>query len=158
MENVLEQLEDKQSVAEILDVAIEFERTAMEFFTSLIPSASPRLRGLIEELAEEEEHHYQRFQMLKDDPTMLMQLTQRVIPPVSQERFQAAIEFPQLGDNPQDQDVLEYAIRREQAAAEHYALLAEQIETGPLRSLLQLLAHEEAKHKHTLESIYAQLL
>lgn len=156
--SVLDQLDSNLSVAEILDMAIEFERTAVAFFSALIPKVGPRLRGLVEELAEEEEHHYLRFKMLQDDPAMLIQLTQRVIPPSSHQRFSAAIALPELGANPTDREVLQYAIDREQSAADQYGALAAQLAPGPLRSLLELLAYEELKHKQALEGIYAQLV
>ena len=52
---------DKVSLQDILNVALEFEQTARDFYTALIPKVSKKIRYLVEELAEEEQQHYDLF-------------------------------------------------------------------------------------------------
>ena len=64
-----EQLEGKKSIAEILDVAISFEKTARDFYRDLAPlKVSKNIRFLVEDLAIEEQGHYDLFKSLKSRP------------------------------------------------------------------------------------------
>jgi rubrerythrin len=65
---------------------------------------------------------------------------------------------PDLGKNPDDQTVLQYALMREQAAMEQYTALAESTPSGPIQDLFQFLANEETKHKNELEAIYYEVV
>jgi len=54
-------LRSKTSLQDILEVAMQFEQTARDFYTDLIPKVSKPIRYLVEELAAEEALHYQQF-------------------------------------------------------------------------------------------------
>jgi rubrerythrin len=149
-----EKLQSKKSLAEILDVAIEFERTARDFYASLIPKVSKQLRYLVEELAEEEQRHFDLFSELKARPDLDKQIEALVEVPASDKRFSDAILLPDLGENPDDQAVLQYALGREHAAMEQYHSLAENTAEGPIRELFVYLANEETLHKNQLERLY----
>jgi rubrerythrin len=62
--------------------------------------------------------------------------------------------IPDLGDNPDDQSVLQYAMGREHLAMTHYRALADSTAAGPIKELFEYLANEEAKHKEELEKLY----
>jgi rubrerythrin len=64
------------------------------------------------------------------------------------------LHLPNLGEQPDDQAVLQYAMGREHAAMQHYGELAETMPAGSIRDLFQFLASEETKHKLELEKIY----
>ena len=51
------QLQSRTSLKDILSVATEFERTARDVYTALIPRVSKKIRYLVEELAQEEQRH-----------------------------------------------------------------------------------------------------
>ena len=70
----------------------------------------------------------------------------------------AAIQAPELGDNPDDQDVLRYALAREQVAIEEYAELAANTSPGPLHEVFSFLANEESRHKSELEALYYRIV
>jgi rubrerythrin len=61
---------------------------------------------------------------------------------------------PDLGDKPDDQAVLQYAMGREHLAMSHYRALADSTAAGPIKELFEYLANEEAKHKEELEKLY----
>ena len=151
-------LRQKTSVQEILDVAMQFEKTAQDFYTDLIPKVSKRIRYLVEELAAEEAMHYQQFADLMKNPDIGQQLTQRIEKPPSNGKFSDAVHAQDLGDNPDDQAILQYALSREQAAMEQYSALAEEGEPGPIRDLFSFLAMEETEHKNELEKIYYEVV
>ncbi|MEJ2621945.1 MAG: ferritin family protein [Candidatus Thiodiazotropha sp.] len=149
-----DKLKSKKSLAEILEVAIEFERTARDFYTELIPKVSKQIRYLVEELAEEEQHHFDLFSELKNRSDLEQQVQSLVEIPASDKKFSDAILLPELGDKPDDQSVLQYALGREHTAMEQYHALAASTQEGPIKELFQFLANEETQHKNQLEKVY----
>ena len=147
-------LKSKQTLSEILEAAIEFERTARDFYTDLIPKVSKRIRYLVEELAEEEQRHFDLFSELRARPDIEQQVQSLVETPASNGRFSDCIHLPDLGENPDDQTVLQYALGREHAAMEQYRSLAERTQPGPIQELFVFLANEETQHKNELEKTY----
>ena len=153
-----EKLQSKKSLSEILAVAIEFERTARDFYAGLAPKVSKQIRYLVEELAEEEQRHFDLFSDLRARPDIEQLVGQLVDVPASDKRFSDAIETPELGDNPDDQAVLQYALGREHAAMEQYGSLARSTADGPVKELFRYLANEETLHKNALEKLYYEIV
>lgn len=151
-------LSSRTSLSEILEVAIQFELTAFNFYTDLAPKVSKQIRYLVEELAAEEQQHHKLFSDLMANPDIENQLSQRVSTPPSNGRFSDAVHAKDLGENPDDQSILQYALSREQAAMEQYTSLAEQVEEGPIKDLFTFLSHEETEHKNELEKLYYEIV
>jgi rubrerythrin len=151
-------LKPLKSLAEILDVAIEFEKTARDFYTALIPKVSKQLRYLAEELAKEEQQHFDLFSEIRARPDLESQIGEMVETPASDARFSDCVHLPELGDKPDDQEVLQFALGREHAAIEQYTALAESASPGPIKDLFVFLADEETQHKVELEKIYYQVV
>lgn len=151
-------LKSKRKLSEILDVAIEFERTARDFYAGLAPRVSKQLRYLVEELAEEEQRHFELFSELRNRPGLKAQIGEMVEIPASDTQFSDCILLPELGESPDDQAVLQYALGREHKAIEQYSALAESTEPGPIRDLFKFLADEETQHKNELEKIYYEVV
>ena len=147
-----------KSIEEVLDTASRFEETARDFYTALAPKVSKRIRWLVEELAEEEQRHYDLFQELRTRYDIEDVIHERVRTPASDHRFSDCVHLPDLGDNPDDQAVLQYALGREQAAMEQYKALADSTEPGPVHALFHFLADEETQHKLELEKLYYELI
>ena len=157
-ESSYQQLASKKSLAEILEVATEFERTARDFYTGLIPRVSKRIRYLVEELAEEEQRHFDLFSELRARPDIEQQIQQQIEAPASDGRFSDAIHLPELGEHPDDQAVLQYALGREHAAMQQYRSLAQSVQPGPVQTLFEFLANEETRHKAELEKRYYEIV
>ena len=153
-----QKLQSKKTLSEILAVAIEFEKTARDFYTALIPKVSKQMRYLVEELAQEEQRHYDLFTELKARPDLDSQVQELVEVPASDKRFSDAILLPDLGEHPDDQAVLQYALGREHAAMEQYRSLAESTADGPIKELFTYLANEETLHKNQLERLYYETI
>lgn len=151
-------LASKKSLEDILRVATAFEKTARDFYSALIPRVSKRIRYLVEELAAEEQQHYDLFTKLANSPDVHEQISARVDVPVSDRRFSDYVHAPDLGENPDDQTILQYALGREHAAMEQYRDLAAATEPGPIHDLFVFLADEETKHKRELEKIYYETI
>ncbi len=151
-------LKPMKTLGEILDVAIEFEQTARDFYSGLIPKVSKQLRYLVEELAEEEQRHFDLFSEIRARPDLESQIGEMVETPASDARFTDCVHLPELGDNPDDQAVLQFALGREHAAIEQYSALAKSTPSGPIRDLFIFLADEETQHKNELEKIYYEVV
>ncbi len=150
----IQRLQSKTTLKEILEVATEFERTARDFYTDLIPKVHKSIRYLVEELATEEQGHYDLFTQMAARDDLEQQLKVEVERPASDHKFSDCIHLPDLGEQPDDQAVLQYALRREHAAMEQYHALAQGTEAGPIHDLFLYLANEETKHKNELEKLY----
>lgn len=153
-----DKIRSKKSLAEILEVATSFEQKAHEFYTALIPKVSKNMRYLVEELAAEEKEHFDLFSGLANDPAIEEQIQEKIQTPVEDHKFSDYIQLPDLGENPDDQSILQYALGREDAAMKQYQTLAETTPPGPIQNLFQYLANEEAQHKRELEKLYYEIV
>ncbi len=153
-----ERIKSKKSLREILEVATAFEKGARDFYTNLLPKVGKNLRWLVQELAEEEQRHYDLFADLARRPDLEEKLGVLVETPASDGKFSDCIHLPDLGDHPDDQAVLQYALGREHAAMEQYRALAKSTEPGPIRELFEFLANEETLHKAELEKLYYEVV
>jgi len=148
------ELRSKTTLSEVLTIATRFEETARDFYRGLAPKVSKRIRDLVEELAEEEERHVTLFTELAGRDDIADQIQTEMRRTAADSRFSDCIHLPELGDHPDDQAVLQYAMGREHAAMQHYTELAETSPEGPIRELFQFLAAEETQHKLQLEKLY----
>lgn len=151
-------LKAQTTIEDILSVAIQFEKTARDFYTDMIPKVSKRIRYLVEELAQEEQRHFDLFREMVARDDIESALQQKITVPPSDSKFSDCIQSPELGDNPDDQAILQYALQREQAAMEQYQDLANKSDSGPIKDLFQYLAHEETEHKLELEKVYYEVV
>ena len=151
-------IRSKKSLAEILEVATSFEQKAQEFYTALIPRVSKNIRWLGEELAIEEQEHFALFSTLAKNPDIAEQVKQQIQTPVEDRRFSDYIQLPDLGEKPDDQAILQYAVGREDAAMKQYRELADSTPPGAIHDLFEFLANEETKHKQELEKLYYELI
>lgn len=153
-----QRLENSKTVKEILEVAISFEKTARDFYSDLIPKVSKNIRWVVEELAEEEQEHYDQFSELATRTDLEDQLATMVPTPAADRKFSDAVHVPDLGEKPDDQAILQYAMTREHAAMEQYGELADTAPEGPIKDLFRFLADEETKHKQELEKVYYEVV
>ncbi len=107
-----ERIRSKKTLEEILEVATSFEEAARDFYTDLVPKVSKNFRWLVEELAEEEQGHYDLFTNLRKRSDIAEQIKDEVRAPVTDGKFSDAIHVPDLGDKPDDQAVLQYAMAK----------------------------------------------
>ncbi len=154
----IERLRGKTTMHEVLEVATSFEASARDFYTGLIPRVSKRIRYLVEELAAEEQEHFDLFSKLAQRADLAEQVKVEIERTASDSKFSDCLHLPDLGEHPDDQSVLQYAMGREHAAMAHYTELAETTPVGPIRDLFIYLASEETKHKLELEKLYYETI
>lgn len=146
------------TVRAIMETATQFEVVARDFYKALVPKVSKNLRWLAKELAEEEQGHVDLFSTLAADPGVTAVMEQKIQRPVADSKFSDCVQTPDLGPDPDDQAVLQYALLRETAAMEQYTELAQTAPAGPLKTAFAFLANEEAAHKQELEKVYYQIV
>ena len=151
------QPKDMQSVDEILGKAMLFERTAEEFYASLEDKVGQPIRDFVAELAVKAAEQYNLFRELRKHPDSVAQLELKIQVPADDHKFSDYIHLPDLGENPDDQTILQYALGREDAAARQYADLAKTAPEGPVQDLFFYLSHEVLEHKAELEKRYYEL-
>lgn len=113
---------------------------------------------MIQELADEEAEHYRLFSELLERQDIQQHISEMIETPPNDHRFSDYLQQPTLGQNPDDQDILLYALGREQAAMEQYSALAKQAPQGAIADLFQYLSQEELKHKSELEKLYYEIV
>jgi rubrerythrin len=150
----MESLRGKTTLREILEVATGFEAGARDFYRALIPRVSKRIRYLVEDLAAEEQTHFDLFSAMSQRADIAEQVKLEIERTASDSKFSDCLQVQDLGEQPDDQSVLQYAMGREQAAMMHYGELAQTAPPGPIRDLFQYLAGEETRHKLELEKVY----
>ena len=146
------------SVREILQVATSFEASARDFYTRLTPKVSKKIRYLVEELAIEEQGHLDMLTALSARDDLAEQVKLQIQQPASDSKFSDCLHVPDLGEHPDDQAVLQYAMGREHVAMTHYTELAHTAPAGPIQELFQFLASEETTHKLELEKLYYEII
>lgn len=156
--SAMDRLRAMTTVGEILETAKSFEKAAELFYTDLIPKVSKPIRELVEELADEEKEHFALFDNLMKQPDAEKFFSESIKVPESDHMFSDYVQTPKLGKNPDDQAVLQYAMGREHAAAEHYGELAQTAPEGPIKDLFVYLADEELRHKGELEKRYYEIV
>lgn len=153
-----EALSKLATVEEVLETVAEFDREAHGFYVELIPKVSKSIRYIVEELARAELAHIRKISALAKSPELADHLKDAILRPEADRRFSDAIHTPELGENPDDQEVLQYALGREQVAIEEYSELAANTPPGPLHEVFSFLANEESKHKSELEALYYEIV
>jgi rubrerythrin len=154
----MERLRGKTTLRDILEIATSFEAGARDFYTAMIPKVSKRIRYLVEDLAEEEQRHYDLFGTLATRTDIAQQVSKEIQRTAHDSKFSDCLLLPDLGEKPDDQAVLQYAMGREHAAMLHYGELAETAPAGPIRDLFRYLTNEETKHKLELEKLYYEIV
>lgn len=146
------------TVEEVLETVAEFDREAHGFYVELIPQVSKSIRYIVEDLARSELEHIRKISALAKSPELADHLKDAILRPEADRQFSDAIQTPELGDNPDDQAVLQYALAREQVAIEEYSELAANTPPGPMHEVFSFLANEESKHKSELEALYYEIV
>jgi len=135
---------------EILDFAIQNEQNAVDLYTDLASKTkSAAIKAEFEEYANEERGHKIKLQNVKKGRQLLDADAKIQDLKISDYTVDA-----DLGDNPDYQTVLLFAMKQEKAAFKLYTDLAGLSSDQGVKTLFLGLAQEEAKHKLRFEIEY----
>ena len=137
------------SMEEILRFAIRKEADAATGYRIAAERAKPGVKKLFEELAEEEEKHKKKLEMLD-----LKKIGQMEIKETKGLGLSETMEDIPCGPELTYEEGLRMAIKNEEKSQKFYAATAKLVTDSNLKKLLLILAQEESTHKERLEKIY----
>lgn len=144
------------SVDEILTFAVDREKDAVEFYTSLAKEATrASLKETFASFAKEEEKHVALLSDISANKAKIDSYELKKIPNLKISEYMVEIEYEEGMPMP---DILKLAMKREEKAVLLYNMLAEQTSDDDVKKVMLILAQEEAKHKLGLESMYDDYL
>lgn len=140
-------------VDKIIDFAISRETEAHSLYKDAARCIkAPQTRALLRELADEELSHRGVLRAIKEGKVALFRENGCKI---DVDDCCARLD---LSSDPNPNDVLVFAIRKENESIQLYKTLAKTLDWGGLRETFLLLAQEEEKHKKKFEKEYAASL
>lgn len=138
------------TIDEILDFAIQNEQNAVDLYTDLAGKAkSEAIKAEFKEYANEERGHKTKLKNVKAGKQLLDTNTQ-----IQDLKISDYTVDSDLGENPDYQSVLLFAMKQEKAAFKLYTDLAGMTSDASVKNLFLGLAQEEAKHKLRFEIEY----
>ncbi len=148
------------SLTEILELAIRFERNAQLFYAEVAARTelSGDVRGLARRLAAEEAGHVYQLEALRRHPDLVGYLYEQIPEHQQQERFTSLAGNLTLPAACDTATLLHYAINREKTAYAHYAHLANSTKFKAAAKLFRLLSQEEEQHRKEMETRLQQTL
>jgi rubrerythrin len=150
-------MEQYGDVNAILDRAIQMEIQAAKMYDSAAARASvDPIRDRLLELAEQERGHKARLEEIKSG-NVRWALRLAKAGAVPDLRISDHLIGGSIDPDADYQDVLLFAARREKVAHDFYRAMSEQVEDDLVRDVLLMLAAEELRHKHLLETSYEEL-
>ena len=139
------------NVQEILDFAIISEQNAVDLYLNLANrSKTPSAKAAFEEYAAEERGHKAKLERVKSGKKLLLKPSAKV----QDLKLSDYTVLQELGENPDYQSILIFAMHQEKAAFKLYTDLSQLAESAEIKDLLLGLAQEEAKHKLRFEIEY----
>jgi len=146
-------MEDK--LVELLDTAMYREIASQAFYVAgQSRTEDPGARALMKELAEEEAKHSEWLKNLREKGLEKKNWHREKIPNLMISEYLTGSDTLEGASL---QDVLVFAMKREQQAVEFYSRMMGAMKDEPAKYLCESLVHEELKHKLKLEMLYDDL-
>ncbi len=145
-----------KSIDEILKFAIDKEKEAVAFYSSLAGEATKAsLKETFENFAKEEDKHATMLSDLAGNKEKIDAYQFKKITDLKISDYMVEREYEQGMPMP---EILKLAMKREEKAVELYSTLENQTDNEEAKKLFQLLTQEEKKHKLALETMYDDYL
>ena len=143
-------MSDAGTTQSVLEYAISLEQRAVDLYTDLAHMAQDNAtKEAFLEFAEEEMGHRKKLEDVLEGKAFISARDTVTDLKISDYTVEVI-----LGDKPDYQDILLFAIEQEKKASVLYNDLASRVEKPELKELFLALAAEEAKHKHRFELEY----
>lgn len=140
------------SIDEILAFAIDGEKQAVQFYTSLAQQATrASLKEVFENFANEEKKHVVLLSDMAGNKEKIDSYEFKKVTDLKISDYMVEIEYKEGMPMP---EILKIAMKREEKATKLYTMLSEQTDDATGKKVFSILAQEEKKHKLTLETMY----
>ncbi len=141
-----------KKLTEIMDMAIQFETDASEFYsTSADIAKDPAAKTLLKEFAGIELKHKEKLESFNLDNIAQEHHT---VPKTHDLHVSDYLVDKEVTPDSTSQDIMVHAMKREQKAYEFYARMLKVVTSGEVRELFEELAAEELEHKAKIETDY----
>jgi rubrerythrin len=137
-------------------MALEEEAYALYANAALVAQSDP-IRGRLEELAQIELAHKAKLQEVMSG-NVRWAIRRSKAEPVADLRLSDHLVSGSLDPDADFQDVLLFAARRERGAHDFYVAMGELVADPLHKSLFEMLATEELRHKYLLEKTYEEVV
>ena len=142
-----------KSVSEIIDLAIQREEEAYDFYMDIHNKLEdPSVKDTIEFIAGEEKKHKAFLVGYREGNygAAALRMTE-----VVEYKIAEYLEEPEITEDTSSQEVYLVAAHRESRSHEFYTELANMHSERELKAMLLKMANEELKHKEKMEYLYA---
>jgi hypothetical protein len=153
----LKRLADCKSLGAVLDTAMAFERTVLDFFGDLAPRLHEECRPMVQGFTEQTAATLAELEGLASDPDLGQHLEHCLGRPESCVAFEQYAEPPVVEETALDDDILLFALDLERVAFTHYSALFDRTPDGPVRDLFARLAKMKLSRLEALENRWSQL-
>ncbi len=144
------------SVDEILKFAIEKEKEAVAFYSSLAKEATrASLKEIFVNFSKEEEKHVALLSDISGNKAKIDSYQFKKITDLKISDYMVETEYKEGMPMP---EILKIAMKREETAVKLYTMLADQTDNKDAKKVFMILVQEESKHKLGLESMYDDYL
>jgi rubrerythrin len=151
-------MEKFDTIESILTRAIALEEDAYNLYANAASAAkSDPIRDRLEELAQIELMHKTKLQEVMAG-NVRWAIRRSKAEPVTDLRLSDHLVSGSLDPDADFQDVLLFAARRERAAYDFYVAMGELVAEPLHKSLFEMLATEELRHKNLLEKTYEEVV
>ncbi|MBT3176279.1 MAG: ferritin family protein [Desulfobacula sp.] len=144
------------SVDEVLSFAVDREKEAVEFYSSLAKEATrASLKETFERFAKEEEKHVSLLSDMTGNKDKIDSYEFEEITDLKISDYMVETEYKQGMPMP---EILKIAMKKEEQAVKLYSTLADKTDSEDAKKVFMILVQEESKHKLALESMYDDYL
>jgi rubrerythrin len=144
---------DQKTYQHILEDAIQSEIEAQKFYLAVAEKTQNAfLKELFLSFSEEEKRHRQILKNFRDKPSKTINFTR-----VPDFHVAETIETPELTLEMRPQDAIALAMKKEQAAMEHYTQLADACMDPDQKKIFLELAAMERGHKNRMEAAFVDI-
>jgi rubrerythrin len=142
-----------KTVAEILDMAIQREEAAYDFYMDIYDTVEDAsVKDTVEFIAGEEKKHKAFLVSYKEGKFGADSLR---MADVVEYKLAEYLEEPEISQNASSEDIYLVAAHREGRSHQFYAELANMHDNSELKTMLLKMANEELKHKEKMEYLYS---
>ena len=143
----------KKTVAEILDMAIQREAVAYDFYMDIFGKVEDAgVKDTVEFIAGEEKKHKAFLVSYKEGKYGADSLRMST---VVEYKIAEYLKEPEIARDSSREDVYLVAAHREARSHQFYTELADMHADSDLKTMLLKMANEELKHKEKMEYLYA---
>ncbi len=151
-------MDESTPIDAVLRRAIALEEESITLYTTAAQAVkSTPVRKRLEEMAEQERGHRAKLEEIRCG-NIRWALRRAKAEPVSDVRLSDHLEAKPLDMSADYQDVLLMAARREKASHDFYQAMAEFVDDKLAKSVFEMLATEELRHKYDIEKTYEEVV